>query len=69
MYERAKHFVSKNYIDEFTIIVNPYTLKISQKYGARIWKDLTFKWNGTEVPLYIILRDLRIMAVNKKGNL
>lgn len=68
MYERALHFVSKNYIDEFTQIYNPYTLKISQKFGAQIWKDLTFEWNGNKVLSYILIRDLRIMA-NKWGKL
>lgn len=68
-YEKAVHMVNKGYMNEFTLVINPFTLRVLKRFGARVWKDVSFEWKGNKLTRYIILRDMRIMAGHQNAKL
>ncbi len=66
LYIKTVYMVSKNYIYDFGLVINPFTMKLLDRFGARIWKDVSIEWKGIKIPRYIILRDMRIMAGDPK---
>ncbi len=56
-------------MNEFSLVINPFTLKVLKRFGARVWKDVSFEWEGKKLPRYIILRDMRIMAGSQNAKL
>lgn len=68
-YEKSVHMVSKNYMNEFSLVINPFTLRVLKRFGAQLWKDVSFEWKGNKLPRYIILRDMRIMAGHQNAKL
>ncbi len=61
--------VNKNYMNEFSLVINPFTLRVLMRFGARVWKDVSFEWEGKKLPRFIILRDMRIMAGSRNAKL
>jgi hypothetical protein len=53
-YEKSAHMIKNGYIKEFTWIVNPYSWKIYQKIGGKIWKDLSFEANGKKIQSLVV---------------
>ncbi len=62
VYTKTVYMVSKNYINEFSLLVNPFTQKIINKFGTKIWKDVSIELNGYKIPRYIVLRDMTVLA-------
>jgi hypothetical protein len=37
-------------------------MKLLQKVGSKIWKDVSITVKGKKLPRYILLRDMRVLA-------
>jgi hypothetical protein len=46
LYMKSVYMVSKNYINEFSLLVNPFTLKFLKRFGTQIWNDVSKESNG-----------------------
>jgi hypothetical protein len=44
--ERYAYMLKNGYLNEFTWVTNPYSLKIMTKAGTKIWKDMSFELKG-----------------------
>jgi hypothetical protein len=40
-YEKSVHMVKNGYLNEYSLVINPYTLKVLKRFGAKVWKDLS----------------------------
>lgn len=41
LYTKSVYMVSKDYTHEFSLLVNPFTQKMLNKFGAKVWKDVS----------------------------
>jgi hypothetical protein len=61
-YEKSVHMVKNGYVKEYSLVINPYTLRVLKRFGANVWRDVSFNVKGQQLHRYIILRDMRVMA-------
>ena len=61
-YEKSVHMVTNGYINEYSLVVNPFTLRVLKRFGSKVWKDVSFEVKGQKLDRYVLLRDMRVMA-------
>jgi hypothetical protein len=54
--------VQNGYINEYSLVINPYSIRVFKRFGAKVWKDVSLDVKGKKLERYIIIRDMRVMA-------
>ena len=46
LYLKSVYMVSKNYINEFSLLINPFTIKFLKRFGTQIWNHTSLDLKG-----------------------
>lgn len=60
--------LNNGYKTEYSLIINPFSLKILQKCGSKVWKDVSFNIKEKKIYRIILERDIKVIVgrVNPK---
>jgi hypothetical protein len=62
LYEKSVHMLNNGYKTEYSLIINPFSLKILQRFGSKVWKDVSITVKGKKLYRIILERDIKVIV-------
>lgn len=69
LYEKSVHMLKNGYKTEYSLMINPFSLKILQKFGTKLWKDVSIMVRDKKLHRIIVERDIKVIVGEIKPKL
>jgi hypothetical protein len=69
LYEMSVYMLTNGYRTEYSLIINPFSQKIIERFRAKALKDVSLMANGKRLYRMIMERDIGVVVAQNRGRL